>query len=69
VSPVPLEWTLNAIPDGEWAIPGRPTAHISLDSTQIDPELLSDIEDLIYGTDETDPELPSLLVLQAMAAP
>jgi hypothetical protein len=36
----------------------RPTAHLILDSTEIDPGVLALIEDIIYGTHETDPQLP-----------
>lgn len=64
VSVQPMEWNLSGIPVIVAGI--RPTAHISLDSRRIDPELLSDLEEQIYGTEETDPQLPELLDLMAM---
>jgi hypothetical protein len=57
----PFEWTLNAVPPQALGI--RPTSHISIDSTKIDPDLLSDIEDLLYGTTLIDPDLPDLVDL------
>jgi hypothetical protein len=42
-------------------LPGiRPTAHLSLKTTEIDPWLIEDLEKLIYGTAEADPYLPPL---------
>lgn len=50
-----FEWNITAIPE---EIPGfRPTAHIILSSKDINPTLLSDIEDLLYGTESTAPTL------------
>jgi hypothetical protein len=54
-----FEWDITAIPE---EIPGfRPTAYISIDSRFIAPELLSDIEDRLYGTSSMDPELVPLV--------
>jgi hypothetical protein len=56
--PVDLEWDITAIPE---EVDGfRPTAYVVIDSRKIDPFLLTDIEDIIYGTAETDPKLPDL---------
>jgi hypothetical protein len=53
-----FSWTLSGIPP---ATPGyRPTMHISIDSTQTDLPRLQDIEEMLYGTDSADPELPPL---------
>lgn len=53
-----FQWTIAAIPED---IEGyRPTAHIVLDSRKLDPWLLQDIEDIIYGDEEDCPRLPSL---------
>lgn len=50
-----FKWKITAIPE---EISGfRPTAYISLDSRLLAPELLSDIEDRLYGTLSQDPEL------------
>lgn len=55
-------WSLSATPSRMFGI--RPTAHISLHSRTIDPDVLQDIEDVLYGRefiDEDNPEiLPSL---------
>lgn len=53
-----FEWDLSAVPE---TIDGyRPTAHLILDSAKIDPYLLKDLEDVLYGTDTTSAMLPSL---------
>jgi hypothetical protein len=44
----------------------RPTSHISLHSRGIDPDILSDVEDLLYGTTEDDPALPDFVDLLDM---
>lgn len=36
----------------------RPTSYLSFDSTQVTPELWADLEDLIYGTADTQSRLP-----------
>ena len=64
VTPQVFEWTLNAVPP--LAVGIRPTAHISLNTRSIDPDLLSDIEDILYGTVSTDPEFPDLIFLLEM---
>lgn len=58
VAPVPFAWTLTSTP--VQVLGARPTGHISLNSTQIDSEKLTEIESLIYGTAETNPSLPTL---------
>jgi hypothetical protein len=61
-APSLFEWSLSATPSRMFGI--RPTAHLSLHSRTIDPEVLQDIENLLYGrafVDEDNPEiLPSL---------
>lgn len=55
---VEFEWDLYAVPD---ETPGfRPTAHLILDSREIDPWLLEDIELKLYGGQYDDPALLSL---------
>jgi hypothetical protein len=56
--PFEFEWDLSAIP--EEVDNFRPTAYVVIDSRKIDPFLLLDIEDLLYGSDETDAKLPDL---------
>ena len=56
--PGEFEWNVSAVPE---VIDGfRPTAHVILDSRKIDQFLLSDIEDLIYGDENSDAILPDL---------
>jgi hypothetical protein len=57
-SPSDFEWEISAIP--EHVDKFRPTAHVVIDSRKIDPFLLTDIEDIIYGTEDDDPRLPDL---------
>lgn len=53
-----FEWEISAIPV---EISGfRPTSHVILDSTDIDPYLLADIEDILYGTSTIPPSLISI---------
>ena len=56
--PIEFEWDVTAIP--ELVDKFRPTAHVIIDSRYVDPLLLLDIENLIYGTEDTDPILPQL---------
>jgi hypothetical protein len=56
--PIDFEWDISAIPEDVDRF--RPTAYVIIDSRKIDPFLLQDIENIIYGTDEADPLLPDL---------
>lgn len=58
VSPIEFEWELSAIPEELDFF--RPTAHLIFDSTKMDPYLLADIEDILYGNAENDAHLPSM---------
>jgi hypothetical protein len=52
IEPVEFEWTISAIPE---EIEGyRPTAHVVIDSTRIDPYLLADLEEILYGATSSD---------------
>lgn len=58
VTPTEFGWSLSATPQ---LVSGhRPAAHISFVANEMDPDFLVALEELIYGTDSTDPELPSL---------
>jgi hypothetical protein len=57
----PFTWDLTGTPSVMFGI--RPTSHISLDSRRIDPDLLFEIEGLLYGMPTTDPALPNLVDL------
>lgn len=64
IAPIEFEWDISAIPVE--LSDRRPTAHIVFDSRSINPELLEDIEDILYGTETTEPTLISLVDLVAM---
>jgi hypothetical protein len=61
VEPSEFEWEITAIP--EFIENFRPTAHVIFDSRTIEPYLLGEIEDIIYGTLYEDPRLPPLKTL------
>ncbi|MCA9367422.1 hypothetical protein KC887_04140 [Candidatus Kaiserbacteria bacterium] len=56
-----FEWDISSIP--EHAEQHHPTAHVIFDSRKIDPWLLTDIEEILYGTDSASAQLPSLSAL------
>lgn len=61
VEPLDFEWDLDAIPE---QVPGyRPTAHAIIDSRHLTPEVLADVESILYGTELEDPYLPTLAEL------
>lgn len=54
---ITLSWDLTTIPV---PVPGmRPTAHISIDSTNADAARMADLEKILYGDADTDPRLPT----------
>lgn len=53
----PFEWTINGAPPPIAGV--RPTSHISLSSRSIDPTLLIDLEELLYGSVDQDAALPT----------
>jgi hypothetical protein len=59
VAPVAFAWSLTSTPSH--FLGARPTSHITLNSLKMDPAVLADIEDLIYGTETTNPSLPTLV--------
>jgi hypothetical protein len=64
VSPATMSWALTGTPPQMFGM--RPTAHISLHSRTIDPDLLDTIEALLYGSASTDPALPGMVDLLAL---
>lgn len=64
VDPSKFSWDLTGTPEPMFG--ARPTSHISLHSTTIDPELLTTIEGLIYGTADAEPALPRMVDLLAL---
>ena len=65
VTPNLFEWKLSGVPAKMFGI--RPTAHISIDSRQVDPDFLETVEAFLYGTEEDDPALPGPVELLGMA--
>jgi hypothetical protein len=57
-TPVEFEWTISSVP--EEIANFRPTAHVILNSLEIDPDMLKDIEGILYGSEDNEPHLPSL---------
>lgn len=57
-SPSNFQWDIYAIPV---EAPGlKPTAHYTFDSRRVQPLLLKKFEDILYGTETTDPRLPDI---------
>ena len=57
ISPNTRSWTINTVPPP--ATTFRPTAHLVIDSTLVDPYLMENLETVLYGRDET-AELPAV---------
>lgn len=50
-------WTIDTTPV---AVPGyKPTSHLEIDSTKVDAEKLAAFEDIILGSETSDPRLPT----------
>lgn len=58
IQPVEFGWSLSGTPPKLKGF--RPTVHISMDSRDTPPDILKLLEDILYGTDTTNPSLPSL---------
>lgn len=46
----------------------KPTAHLIIDSTKVSADLLAALEDILYGTENTEPRLPSPAEVAALFA-
>lgn len=63
--PISLSWEFDTIPvivttvDPATGKPLKPVAHLVLDSRYVDATKLKAIEDMLYGTENTDPTLPA----------
>lgn len=58
---VEFEWKLSAVPE---EIPGfRPTAHIIIETEKVDPWLLEEIEEILYGSTDAEASLIPLVDL------
>lgn len=61
-----FSWELTTTPVG---LPGySPTAQLTLDSTKVDPAILADIEEILFGSVSSDPELPDPATILGMLA-
>lgn len=59
-----FSWVITGTPIDQAATGGyRPMVHISVDSTKVDPALMSFLEDTLYGTATADPVLPPPLTI------
>lgn len=59
IAPIEFAWTLTGTPK---KIPDfRPTVHIAIDSRNTSPEILSILEDKLYGTEQSAASFPSFL--------
>lgn len=59
-----FEWAITAVPE---EIPGfHPTAHIEIDSREIDSEFLAELEAILYGTDSVEASLLPMSELVAL---
>jgi len=60
--PITFSWEINTTPVAVATQVGgvtlKPTSIITIDSTEVDADALSDLEDFLYGTVSTDPSLP-----------
>lgn len=61
---ITFSWEVTTIPVDVAGF--KPTASLVVDSTQVDPTALSQLEDLLYGTVGTDPSLPFPLDVAAL---
>jgi hypothetical protein len=61
-----FSWALSGVPTVLSVDGARPTVHVSLDSTEVDPTRLQEIENILYGTETTSPRFPSILELRIL---
>lgn len=66
--PTELSWEVSTTPV---EVPGyKPTAHFTIDSTRTDARKLKMLEDIIYGTEKTEPRMPMPAeIIELMTAP
>lgn len=64
ISPEEFEWDISGI--AEEVVGFSPTAHITINTSTIDSELLASIEDMLYGSDSSDASLISMTALLTM---
>lgn len=59
------EWILTATPQ-EFSTGYIPTAHMTIDSTKVNPVSLASLEDILYGSSTTEATLPSQADIRAL---
>jgi hypothetical protein len=64
VDPSTRSWAVTAVPEAFLGI--KPTAHYIIDTRTVDPDTVEHLENVLYGTDTTDPRLPSVRELMAI---
>lgn len=63
-----FEWNLTAVPEDISGLGYRPSSHLIIDSRIIDPALVLDIEDKLYGTDSVAAIQPTMAELMVFIA-
>lgn len=66
VEPSEFGWDITGVP--EVFAGGRPTCHVIIDSSDVSPFLLAELEDILYGTESEAPRLPSINELREFIA-
>lgn len=64
VNPLGLSWSITTTPPLLTGL--KPTAHFVIDSRLTPPRLMSEIEDILYGSDETNARIPDVDELQEL---
>lgn len=57
VDPLSLSWSITTKPPR--ATEYRPTAHMVIDSSMTPPKMMATIEDILYGSEDSEPRMPS----------
>lgn len=61
-----FSWSLSGTPP-IYTIDGvKPAVHISVDSRDARPDLLAQVENILYGTDTTEPRFPTILEMRLL---
>lgn len=65
---ITFSWAFTTVPVNVDDVPAlkRPTAYLCVDSTKTTPETFSAIQDLVYGTTEDEPMMPTIAELVAL---
>lgn len=66
---ITFSWELSTTPVNITGYNYKPTACITIDSKKVDPDVLADLEDILYGTASEDATLPTPGQVIAMFAP